>query len=356
MPLLLNNDDIRSALSIRDCMEVIEEAFGEMHRGNAGFFDVIDFWVPTSASPDEFYRPRTMIGAVEKTKSYCVRLMSDVLYWPREGANETEEKYCVQRGTYCGLLFLFNTDNGEPLAILQDGYIQHLRVGATAGVAAKYMARTDADLVGMIGSGGMARSYLRAFHVARPLKRVKVYSPTKEHREAYAREMAQELGIEVEAVGDARAAVKGAALVATCTDSMEPILKGDWLEPGMFLVNLRSGAMIEFDKSVFERVDLTVRTSNNLFQRKVLAGAEAAGKSKGWDRLQYISKEEQPTLGQVVAGVVRGRRDDRQITFFDNGGVGLQFAAAAARAYELAKKRGLGRGLPLEWFVQTIRD
>ncbi len=356
MVLFLNNEEIKSVLGMKDCMGAIEEAFAEMHYGRAAFFDVIDFWIPTPSSPEEYYRPRTMIGAIEKSGSYCVRLMSDVMYWVKKGELETEEKYCVTPGTFCGLLVLFGTHHGEPLAILQDGYIQHMRVGATAGVAAKYMARPDADTLGMIGSGGMARSYLTAFSVARSIRKVRVYSPNKEHREAYAREMSEALGIEVEPVDEAKKAVQGAAIVATCTDSMAPVVKADWLEPGMFLVNLRSGGMIEYESEVFRRVDLIVRTSNNLFQRKVLAGAEELGRSKGWDKLQYAAKEAQATLDQVIVGAVNGRTHEAQITFFDNGGVGIQFAAVASKAYELAKVKDLGRDLPAEWFLQKIRD
>ena len=92
---------------------------------------------------------------------------------------------------------LFSTENGEPLAIINDGYLQHLRVGALYGLGAKYLARNDASIVGMIGSGGMAHSHLLAFAAVRKIKKVKVYSPNREHRESYARDMEQALDVDV---------------------------------------------------------------------------------------------------------------------------------------------------------------
>src|SRR4029453_16091295 len=98
------------------------------------------------------------------------------------------EKYCVEPGTYCGLIMLFSTRNGEPLAIINDGHLQHMRVGGGAGLGAKYLARPDAHGVGMIGAGGVARTSLEAMPCPGDTRTVRVYSPNRAHREAYAEE------------------------------------------------------------------------------------------------------------------------------------------------------------------------
>ena len=95
------------------------------------------------------------------------------------------------------MILLNNIQNGEPLALINDGYLQHMRVGADSGIGAKYMAREDAEVVGMIGSGGMARSHVESFLLAREIKKIQVYSPTKAHREAYAKEISEKYGLEV---------------------------------------------------------------------------------------------------------------------------------------------------------------
>ena len=105
-----------------------------------------------------------------------------------------------------------------------------MRVGADSGIGAKYMAREDAEVVGMIGSGGMARSHVEAFLLARKIKKIQVYSPTKTNRDAYAREISEKYGLDVKAVDNPRDVYLGADKVAGCTDSAVPIVIGKWLE------------------------------------------------------------------------------------------------------------------------------
>ncbi len=109
---------------------------------------------------------------------------------------------------------------------MNDGYLQHLRVGATAGIAAKYLSSAAADTVGMIGSGGMAWTHALAFAEVRRIKRVQVYSPTPANRQAFADKLAERLGVEVVPVATAEAAVNGAQIVSACTDATVPVIPG----------------------------------------------------------------------------------------------------------------------------------
>src|SRR6202161_4121342 len=97
-----------------------------------------------------------------------------------------------------------------------------MRVGGVAGIGVKYLAREDAAVVGMLGSGGMARTFLEAFKCVRDVRLCKVYSPNAAHREAFADEMSRRLNIEVRAVDSAREAVRAADILSSCTDSMQP--------------------------------------------------------------------------------------------------------------------------------------
>ena len=136
----------------------------------------IDVYVPTEQEPEGYWRWGTMEGASKELGVFAIRMKSDVVTWPHHAdGTSTEEKYCVEPGTYCGLVMLFSTRNGEPLAMINDGHLQHMRVGGGAGLGAKYLAREDAQVVGMIGSGGMARTYLEAFSCVRDIKKVRVY-------------------------------------------------------------------------------------------------------------------------------------------------------------------------------------
>ena len=203
---------------MKECIEVQEEAFKALESGGAIHRPRIDMYVPTER-PDGYYRWGTMEGWYDGI--FAIRMKSDVITWPQTRTGGwTEEKYCIEPGTFCGLVMLFSSRNGEPLAIINDGVLQHMRVGAGAGIGAKHLARKDARVVGMLGSGGMARSFLEAFCQARPIKSCKVYSPTRKNREAYAREMTEKLGIDVTPVDSAREAVRGVDILSTSTDSM----------------------------------------------------------------------------------------------------------------------------------------
>ncbi|MQB02373.1 MAG: ornithine cyclodeaminase family protein, partial [Actinobacteria bacterium] len=135
-----------------------------------------------------------MTGACRAYGVVAVRIKSAVLSWSETG---TVEKYCVEPGTHMGIIMLFSTSDGAPLGIIQDGYLQHMRVGGAAGIGADLLSRRDADTLGLLGSGGMADTYLRALAVVRPLRRVRVFSPTAHNREAFAARMSQELGLEI---------------------------------------------------------------------------------------------------------------------------------------------------------------
>jgi len=136
--------------------------------------------------------------------------------------------------------------------------LQHMRVGADGGIGVKYMAREDASVVGMLGSGGMARTHMEAFTCVRDIRRLQVYSPTPANREAFAEEMARKYGIEAVACDDPREVYRDADIVAGLTDSAVPVLNGEWIEPGAHVVNVGGGGGRP-DPGTLERVDVYLR-------------------------------------------------------------------------------------------------
>ena len=365
--LFIHNDVVEKLLSMQECIEWMEHAFRQIPSGGAIHRPRLDMYVPCD-QPDGYYRWGTMEGANDGF--FAIRMKSDVVTWPRTQSGAwRENKFCVSPGTFCGLIMLFSTRNGEPLAIINDGVLQHMRVGGGGGIGAKYLARQNAASVGMIGSGGMARTFLEAFCVARPIRKVKVYSPTRANRENYAKVMSQRLGIEVVPVTSAREAVRGVDILSTCTDSMEPTFEAEWLEPGMHVSMLGPR---EISKEAFERFDVKFRQGVGGIR---MPESDRVQSEIGMSPMAYIAGNDEerqrlpakvsvggfggdfPDYCDLVSSKAPGRTREDQITFYHNmGNQGLQFSAVGGPLYLKAKRAGLGREIPTEWFLQDIRD
>jgi alanine dehydrogenase len=296
-------------------------------------------------------------------------MKSDVMTWPEaDQGHRTAEKYCIEPGTFCGLIMLFSTANGEPLAMINDGILQHMRVGGAAGIGVKYMAREDSEDLCILGSGGMARTYLDAIQCVRPIKRVRVYSPTKANRVAFAEEAAERFGLPVEPMDDAHAAVEGCDILACCTDAITPVFDGDWIEPGMHIANLN---WHELSRDAVARIDRMSRKGQlDDGLKNYLEGQNSyiCGTEEERSRIPGDPMEESPFAAlredvervhfdQILMGDEPGRKSNEQVTFFQNSGnQGIQFSSVGALCYNKAKQAGLGRELPTEWFLQDIRD
>jgi alanine dehydrogenase len=364
--IFLTNEHVQQVLDMKTCINAMEDAYRELNEQRAGYRPRIDFYVPHEP---HYYRWGTMEGASRKLGVFAIRMKSDMLAWENQDGFMVEDKYCIERGRYCGLIFLLSTHNAEPLALMNDGYLQHMRVGACAGLGTKYLARRNSKVLAMIGSGGMARTYAEAIKHVRPIEVMRVFSPTKAHREAFAAEITDALDMEVIPVDTPEKALKGADIVSLTTDSLVPVIKAEWLEPGMHVNNVRNN---EAGPDVLGRADVRARLgTSTLFADRsapeVVTGSDGmfgfiAGNENEKNKIPSSLHHEidNPNIGTVpdiMAGRWAGRSNDEQITFLNNQGTqGLQFAAVGGTAYNLAKAKGLGHPLPLEWFTQTIRD
>lgn len=214
MTLLINNAEVAKVLTMETTMAALEEAYLALAAGEAVCRPRIDIRIPTR-DPAKNYQWGTMEGG--STAGYfAIRMKSDVISETRYNGSTTQEKYCTRPGRYCGLILLTSIETGEPLAFINDGYLQHMRVGADGGIGVKYLAKADAEVVGMLGSGGMARTHMPAFTRVRDIKRLQVYSPTRENREQFGREMAQTCNIEVVVCDQPEAVYKGADINRRC--------------------------------------------------------------------------------------------------------------------------------------------
>ena len=366
MTLLLNNRHVEQVLTPRMTMDALETAYRELIAREAVCRPRIDIRIPT-ATPGRFYQWGTMEGG--STAGYfAIRMKSDVFEEHEYNGARTEEKFCVRPGLFCGLILLTRIENGEPLALINDGVLQHMRVAADSAIGAKIMARADAKVLGLLGSGGMARSHVQALLCVRPIERIQVYSPTRAHREAFAAEMRELHGVEVEVHDEPRAVYRGADILAGCNDSAVPVIMGDWLEEGMHVIAIGGRP----DDAARRRFDATLRLGTapapvgrpDLGVADEYLGYAARPDAAIWQNRRMGRRAPTVTgnggdvmFADIVAGRSRGRQDARQITYSERGNIqGAQFYAVAAAVYEEALRRGLGHQLPTEWFLQDIRD
>ncbi len=370
MTLIISNDDVREVLTMRDTIDALEKAYTDLVNQDAVCRPRIDIQVPTS-DPEKIYQWGSMEGG-SVAGYFAVRMKSDIIYENEYEGVRTQEKYCKEPGLYCGLILLNSIETGEPLAFINDGVLQHMRVGADGGIGVKYMSREDCHVVGMLGSGGMARSHMDAFMCVRDIRKVQVFSPTPANREAYAEEMRDKHGVEVVVCDTPQNVYKGADIVAGCTDSSVPVINGEWLEPGQHVINVGGGSGIP-SMETMQKFEVYFRFGNapapwglpelDLPDEHVTYAARPqhdygfAMKRPGKRGHGVALPDRVVYFADILNQTNRGRTARSQITYSERGNLqGAQFFAVAGRTYELAKEKGLGRELPTEWLLQDIRD
>jgi ornithine cyclodeaminase/alanine dehydrogenase-like protein (mu-crystallin family) len=217
-----------------------------------------------------------------------------------------------------------------------------MRTGAASGVATRFLARDDARVVGIIGTGWQARAQLEAIALVRKLDRVRAHSRDAQRRDQFAREMSALLGVPVVAVTSCEEAVRDADIVVTSTTSKNPVVEGRWLKPGTHInaIGVNLPFRRELDAEAVLRSDVIVADSCE--QSKLEAGdlIQAFGK----DESKWESVRE---LGQIVSGSIAGRTTAAQITLFKSNGVATEDVVVAGRLYEIALKQKVGREIAM---------
>ncbi len=357
MALLIDNSISAQLLTMRECMDALEFVLMEKGRGEAADRNKSNIHIPTD-DPRLWYRYCSMEGGSRGLKAVAVRIKSDIAYWPEIKGYLREHKYTGRPGIYGGLILLFSAVNGELLAILNDGFLQHMRVAGTYGLGVRYTARTGARVLGMIGSGTMARLNAEAFCLVRHITKIKVFSLHQQNRERFAEEMSERLEIEIIAVDSPKEAARGADILAAMTDSMDPVIHPELLEDGMCLCTVTNA---EMSPSAYRRVDRMVLARTSMSDHYFTTPEDQRPLHLGGSNQRFMEWESAiPSdrihqLSDVMLGRAPGRVNDRENVFFQAEGMGTQFAAVACKVYEKAKEKGLGLELPSEWFLQDIR-
>jgi alanine dehydrogenase len=233
-------------------------------------------------------------------------------------------------------ILLFDEERGDLLAILAGAALNVWRTGAPGGVAGKYLAPFGADWLGLIGSGRQARGQILAMRRSLPaVKKVKVFSPTREHRVAFADEMSAWLGCEVDAVDTPRAAIEHAPIVSLATSFRSPIIEPEWIAPAALVVSITSG---QLPRETVKNSRLIVSWKEELLGGEAPRQPYAAMIADGsWSGDDIVAE-----LGDVLLGNVPARTKKSDTVVFESVGMSLWDSTAAAWAYRWAVEQKVG--------------
>ena len=238
-----------------------------------------------------------------------------------------------------GLMMVFSAETGIAEAVLLDnGYLTDVRTAAAGAVAARHLAPQHIETAGVIGAGMQAELQLEALALVRPFARLLVWARDRDKAEAYATRMTARLGRQVAVAESPEALVRQSQFVVTTPPSRTPLVRADWLHPGLHITAMGSdsGEKNELDPAVIAKADRFV--CDRLAQSKVVGELRSAI-AAGTVRADHVADE----LGAVCSGVASGRRSDDEITVCDLTGTGVQDTAIAVHAVAVARARGLGQ-------------
>ncbi|MFF3568996.1 ornithine cyclodeaminase family protein [Nocardia jiangxiensis] len=315
--LLLSDEQVRRACDMKTLVDTVQEVLRE------------------AAGPEVDLPPRADLG-IEGT---FFRVLP-AIHGPAGVLGLKMFHGSFERGVRY-LLLLCDIETGQTLGVLDAAYLTAARTGAVSGVATRHLARADADVVGVIGSGLEAETNLAAVASVRKIRRARVFSPRSARREAFAARMSAELDIDVVPVGAPSEAVAGADIVVVATNTGPGgavALRAEWLEQGQHVISIGSTlpAIRELDAEVFRRAGKVV------FDVPASTVAASSGDVSDWSADDPNRVTTVPTLTELLRGETPGRSGSDDITVFKSIGSAVQDLAAAVAVCRTARTAGLG--------------
>jgi ornithine cyclodeaminase/alanine dehydrogenase-like protein (mu-crystallin family) len=252
------------------------------------------------------------------------------------------KQYTFVRGKLRFLVPLYEMATGDLLALIEADYMGQLRTGAASGVATKYLARKNARVAAIIGTGGQAKTQLEAIAAVRKLESARAYGRDMAKREKFCKEMSERAGIPVHPCASAAEAVRSADIVCTATTAAQPVVSGADLSPGAHInaIGANHAHKRELDDEAVASADIIVVDS--VEQSRQEAGdliIAFHGDEICWTGVKKLS--------EIVAGKTSGRTSDTEVTLFKSNGIASWDLAVAMKVYTMAREKKLGRELPL---------
>lgn len=320
MPLYLTNAEIASLIDMRDALETTEEAMTLLGR---------------EGTHNEPRRRMPLPGSSLQMLAGCMPTRG--VYGQRSYASSRQS-----RTSKFNRLMLYSTKDQSFLALMDCARISLLRTGAATAVAVKYLARPDADTIGIIGTGHHAGIQLLALCTSRPIRLIKAFGRDEDRRRRFAADMSEKLGVTVEAAPSAAECVAGAGIVVTATKSATPVLDAAWLSPGTCVATMGANSPNRREVDDATVLGAAVLTVDDVAQAKIEAGEYIDLARDGrldWGRVSQLS--------DVVQGLKPGRTSAQETTFFKSLGLGIEDVALGSLVYQRAIARNVGRMIEL---------
>lgn len=318
--LVLSASDVKRLLTMRDIIGAVEEAFRAYGKGSSKLAPIINTMIDKYDGEHEIKS-----GYVE---DYCVGAKIVTYY------KNNRSRYDLPN--LWGIIVLNDLDDGRPLAVIDGTYITASRTGAAGAVAAKYLARKDSKIVGVIGAGTQGRYQISALNEILKIETVKVYDNVSRMAGSYVEEMSRQFNFKIEQAQTAEQAVQGADVIITATPSTKPIILNDWIKEGVHINAIGADApgKQELDEAIVPRAKLVVDNLTQCVERGEIQTAIRHGLLKKEDVYSELS--------DIVLARKLGRTNSKEITLFDATGMAVQDITTAYTVLQLAKKKGLG--------------
>lgn len=350
--LILSNKDLVGLATTQECIAAIEGAYLDMGHGQAQDLPRRRIYHPRDDEPDHYYWFNEMAGVVPSINSMGLRINSATVSVKSKRGNAR----LGFPGAFSALVFLFDSETTELLAVMQDFFLNPIRVAATSAVVTKRMARDDSKVMGLFGSGTQALLQAECTLAVQSLEEIRIFSTREERRVGVAKMIEQNLPVRAVPVDHPRLAVEGCDIVTTATSSNEPVFNGSWVEPGTHINTMIGSDYFlprrETDDETVLKSDIIVvnsKKSVELDKQPELYPHLLRG-TLHWDDIYEIAD-------LLVKRNIHGRSTSKQITYHNNNvGMGIQFAALGRLLYERAVEKGVGTKVPRSLFMQYDDD
>lgn len=320
--LVLSVSEVRSVLSMDKAIDLVELAFREKGLGRA------------QMPPKTYLFFNKYNGDLRVMPAYLENLnVAGVKVVNVHPLNP------VKHGlpTVMAIVAIVDPETGRPLSIMDGTWLTCVRTAAAAAVATKYLARSDSKTLGIVGAGALAPFHIDALSRVLRVESLLIYDLDRGRAERTAVEAQERLGVRAIAVSSPREAVEGVDVLTTLTPSRKPVVLNEWITGGIHINAMGADApgKEELDPLILKRAKIVVDD----FEQAVHSGEVNVPISSGFIDRSCIYAE----LGEIVAGLKKGRESSDEVTVFDSTGLAIQDVVVASYVYSEAVKRGLGK-------------